>query len=188
MTTPTALYFTDDQESNQLLAADPLALIIGLVLFQQVPVEKAFSGPLELQRRLGGSLDAAEIAAMDAEAIETVFRERPALHRFPAAMARRIQAVCVYLMDEYDGDPTAVWIDVDSADELLRSLKKLPGFGDYKATLTASILIERFNIRPSGWEDIGLEKGYPMLSEVAAPGDLGLYKDRKKAWKAAKKS
>jgi len=180
---PAALYYTQDEEANELLASEPLALMIGLVLFQQVPVEKAFNGPLELKRRLGGSLDASEIAAMDGETLEQVFRDRPALHRFPAAMARRVGAVCAYVATEHGGDAAGVWADAESADELLRSLKALPGFGDYKAALAASILIARFDVKPQGWEDVGLEKGYPMLSEVAGPGDLAIYKERKKAWK-----
>ena len=187
MTAPSALYYTEDQEANELLASDPLALLIGLVLYQQVPIEKAFGGPLELQRRLGEPLDAEAIAAMEVTDLEDVFKVRPALHRFPAAMARRVHAVCVYVTEEYDGDAAALWQDVASADELLGRIAKLPGFGDYKATLTASVLIHQYDVKPVGWEEVGLEPGYPNLAEVSKPADLPAYKERKKAWKAAQK-
>ena len=102
-------------------------------------------------------------------------------------MARRVHAVCTYISDEYDDDAAAVWLEAASADDMVRSLKKLPGFGDYKATLTASVLVERFAVKPEGWETIGFDNDMPVLSEVGSPDELIAYKERKKAWKAAKK-
>lgn len=185
MSAPKALHYTDDQDSNELLASDPMALIVGLVLYQQVPIEKAFSGPLELQRRLGGPYDAATIAAIPVEQLEAVFRERPALHRFPANMAKRVHAVATYLVDTYEGDPTKLYNDVDSADDVIERLEKLPGFGEYKARVYFGVLSERFDVRPDGWEDHVPD--WPSIVDITTPDDLPDLKARKKAWKEASK-
>lgn len=143
--------WTQDPAANRLLETDPLALLIGMVLDQQVKMEKAFGGPYELKRRLGG-LDAREIASMDPEALDRVFRERPALHRFPGTMARRVQAMCATVAKDYGGDAGAIWRDAKSGDELAARIHKLPGFGDMKTKILIAILAKRFDVRPPGWE------------------------------------
>ena len=180
---PTELHYTADSDANRLLADDPLALLIGLVLYQQVPIEKAFSGPLVLRTRLGGSLDAAAIAAMAPEALDEAFRERPALHRFPGNMAKRTHAVCTHLVDEYGGDVAALWRDVADADELMGRFEALPGFGEYKARVYFGVLAERFGIRPEGWERYLPD--WPSIVDITRPGELDEVKERKKAWKGA---
>jgi uncharacterized HhH-GPD family protein len=152
-------------------------------LYQQVPVEKAFSGPAVLEDRLGEQLDAGTIASMDPQVLEDVFREKPALHRFPANMAKRTQAVASYIVDEYDGDPTGLWNGVDSGTELLGRIKKMPGFGDYKARVYAAVLAQQFGIKPDGWEENLPD--WPNISEVHSETDRVDMKERKKAWKAA---
>lgn len=143
--------WTQDPAANRLLETDPLALLIGMVLDQQVKMEKAFGGPYELKRRLGG-LDAREIASMDPEALDRVFRERPALHRFPGTMARRVQAMCATVAKDYGGDAGAIWRDAKSGEELAARIHKLPGFGDMKTKILIAILAKRFDVRPPGWE------------------------------------
>jgi uncharacterized HhH-GPD family protein len=179
----TQIYFTNVDGANDVLAKNHFALLVGMTLYQQVPVEKAFSGPAVLSDRLGGELDANTIAAMDPQELEDVFREKPALHRFPANMAKRTQAVANFIVDEYDGDPTGLWDGVDSGTELLGRIKKMPGFGDYKARVYAAVLAQQFGIKPDGWEDSLPE--WPNISEVHSEADRADMKERKKAWKAA---
>jgi uncharacterized HhH-GPD family protein len=145
------IVWTDNPAANQLLESDPLALLIGLVLDQQVKMEKAFGGPFELKKRLG-HLDVKKIARMDPDKLNAVFRERPALHRFPGSMATRVQALCQAIVEDYGGDAGAVWRDVASGDELAARIKKLPGFGDMKSKILVAILAKRFGVRPKGWE------------------------------------
>ncbi len=179
------IHFTDDAEANRLLAEDPFALLVGLVLQQQIPVERAFAGPAELKRRLGGRLDAATIAAMDPDDLEELFRTPPALHRFPANMAKRTQAVARFLMDRYDGDVTRLWEDAGDARTLLRRIMELPGFGEYKARIYLAILAKHMGVTPAGYEE--LLPDWPSIADVEEPGDLDLLKARKKEWKAAQK-
>jgi uncharacterized HhH-GPD family protein len=145
------IVWTDNPAANQLLESDPLALLIGLVLDQQVKMEKAFGGPFELKQRLG-HLDVKKIARMDPDKLNAIFRERPALHRFPGSMATRVQALCQAIVEDYGGDAGAVWRDVASGDELAARIKKLPGFGDMKSKILVAILAKRFGVRPKGWE------------------------------------
>jgi|SRR5579864_1986842 len=145
------ILWTQDPAANRLLETDPLALLVGMVLDQQVKMEKAFAGPYELKKRLG-DLDARKIAAMDPEALDRVFRERPALHRFPGSMARRVQAMCAAIVTDYGGDAEAVWRDASTGDELAARIKKLPGFGDMKAKILISVLAKKFDVKPRGWE------------------------------------
>jgi uncharacterized HhH-GPD family protein len=145
------IVWTDNPEANQLLESDPLALLIGLVLDQQVKMEKAFGGPFELKKRLG-HLDVKKIARMDPDKLNAVFRERPALHRFPGSMATRVQALCQVVVEDYGGDARAVWRDAATGDELAARIKKLPGFGDMKSKILVAILAKRFGVRPRGWE------------------------------------
>ena len=145
------IVWTDDPAANKLLETDPLALLIAMVLDQQVKMEKAFGGPYELQRRLG-RLDAREIAAMDPERLDRVFRERPALHRFPGSMARRVQAVAATVVSEYHGDAGSIWRDARTGDELAARISALPGFGEMKTKIMVSILAKKFGVTPPGWE------------------------------------
>ena len=144
---------TGNPEADQLLSEEPLALMIGMLLDQQVPMEWAFGAPLRLHERLDGRLDAAEIAALDPDRLDAVFRGPPALHRFPGAMGKRTQALCQMLVDDYGGDAARVWADVGTGAELLRRLKALPGFGGEKARIFAALLAKRFGVTPPGWEE-----------------------------------
>jgi len=146
------LHFTGDDEADRLLASEPLALLIGFALDQQVSVQKAFSGPAELRRRIG-HLDAARIAAMDPAELDAAFRERPALHRFPSAMAKRVQALCAALVEQYDSDVTLVWQGVSDGRELVARLKALPGFGAQKAQIFTALLGKQRGVTPPGWRD-----------------------------------
>jgi uncharacterized HhH-GPD family protein len=143
---------TGDDAADQLLADDPLALLIGLLLDQQVPMEWAFKGPATLNQRLG-ALDPAVIASMDPDKFAEICSAKPAIHRFPSSMAKRIQALCQVIVDEYDGDARALWRDVD-ATELITRTKALPGFGPEKAKILVAILAKRFDVRPDGWEKV----------------------------------
>jgi uncharacterized HhH-GPD family protein len=143
---------TGDPEADKLLAEDPLALMIGMLLDQQVPMEWAFSGPQRLRERMGGRLDAAEMAATDPAEFERIFRGPPALHRFPGSMGKRTQALCQYLVDHYGGDAAAVWTGVGDGRELVKRVRDLPGFGGEKSKIFAALLAKRFGVRPPGWE------------------------------------
>ncbi len=182
MAPPAAIHFTGDPEADAFLGASPLALLIGFVLDQQVTVQKAFSSPLELSKRLGG-LDAAAIAAIDPDALEAVFREKPALHRFPANMARRVQEHCAFLVNEYGGDPVAVWEGAKDGAELERRLLELPGIGEMKARTMMGVLAKRLGVRPKGWE--AFAPTHEGLGDVDSPEALAEYQAAKRARKAA---
>ena len=177
------IHFTDTDGANELLADDHYALIVGMTLYQQVPVEKAFSGPYVLRQRIDQPLTATTIASMDPDDLEAVFRERPALHRFPANMAKRVQAVSRYLVDEYGGDVSGLWRGVETADELQRRIEAIPGFGEYKARVYAAVLARQYGITPTGWDEDLPE--WPNISEVDSDESRIEMKARKKAWKDA---
>ena len=179
------LPYTDDPSANAFLAEDPFALLVGIVLYQQVPIETAFAGPSRLNDRLGG-LDPRDIAAMDPDALEAVFREKPAVHRFPGNMAKRVQAVAAFIAAEYDGDTSAIWTDVDDGEELMRRVKAIPGFGDYKARIYLAVLARRFAVKPDGWERYLPD--WPNISEIETLEDRSDLKERKRVWKAARKA
>jgi uncharacterized HhH-GPD family protein len=181
-TRPDRLHFTGDEEADRLLAAEPLALLIGFVLDQQVSVQKAFSGPLELQRRIG-ALDAAEIAGMEPSRLVEAFRRKPALHRFPGTMARRTQELCAAVASEYGGDAERVWSDAASGQELERRLLDLPGIGPMKARSLLAILGKRFGTRPPGWEEVA--PTHPTLGDVDSPEALEAYQAKKRAYQAS---
>jgi uncharacterized HhH-GPD family protein len=143
--------WTSNPAADRLLEEDPLALLIGLVLDQQVRMEKAFSGPYDLKQRLG-HLDPARIAAMPPDELDRVFRQRPALHRFPGSMARRVQALCQTVAAEYGGQARRVWSEAKTGKELAQRLGKLPGFGDMKVKIAVAVLAKKFGVKPSGWE------------------------------------
>lgn len=179
------LPYTDDASANALLADDPFALLVGIVLYQQVPIETAFAGPSRLNDRLDG-LDPKAIAHMDPEELEAAFREKPAVHRFPGNMAKRVQAVAAFVTSEYDANTSAIWADVESADELLQRLTAMPGFGDYKARIYLGVLARKFDVKPDGWEEYLPD--WPNISEIDSPDDRVELKERKKAWKAAQEA
>jgi len=177
---PEALYFTDSTEANELLARDPLALLIGFAIDQQVPVQTAFAGPLKLKERLG-TLDPGEIAATDPARLEEVFREKPAIHRFPGSMARRVQELSAVVADEYGGHADRVWTEAHDADDLRRRIGALPGFGKMKVTALGSVLALRFGVE-SAQE---LVPDYPCLGGVDSPEALAEYQAQKRAHKAS---
>ena len=178
---PERLYYTDSDEANVLLAREPVALLIGFVLDQQVPVQKAFSSPLELQRRLG-TLEPARIAATDPAELDRIFREKPALHRFPGTMAERTQALCEALVQDYDGDAARIWRDAVDARDLERRLLALPGIGPMKASTLLAILGKRFGIKPAGWDEVAPQ--HPTLGDVDSAESLAAYQAAKRAHKA----
>ncbi len=181
--TPTdRLWFTGDEEADRLLANDPLALLIGFELDQQVPLQKAFSGPLELRRRIG-MLDAAKIAALDPEKLDAAFRERPALHRFPGNMARRTQELCVVIARDYDNDAARIWRDAKDGPELEKRLLSLPGIGEMKAKTLIAILGKQLGVQPAGWESVA--PSHMTLGDVVSPETLQQYQAGKRAYKAA---
>ncbi len=180
------IVWTSDPEANRLLEEDPLALLIGLVLDQQVKMEKAFAGPLELKRRLDGRLEAEAIARMDPEALDEVFRRRPALHRFPGSMARRVQELCRKLVADYGGDAGAVWRDPASGKELARRLGTLPGFGEQKVRITVAVLAKKFGVRPTGWE--AEAASWHTVADVDSPESMQEARDVKRAMKRGRPS
>ena len=182
MTTADRLHFTGDDEADRLLVEAPLALLIGFALDQQVPVQKAFVGPLEIKRRLG-TLDAAELAAMDPETFAAAFRQRPAIHRFPSAMAGKVQALIAAVARDYDGDAARIWTEASDARDLERRLLALPGIGDMKAKTLLAILGKRFGVRPPGWDEVAPK--HPTLGDVDSPESLARYQAGKRAHKAA---
>jgi uncharacterized HhH-GPD family protein len=179
---PARLHFTGNDEADALLAEEPLALLIGFVLDQQVPVQKAFSGPLELKRRIG-NLDASAIAGMDPGELDRAFRERPALHRFPGTMAMRTQELCAAITTDYDGDAARVWTEASDGKDLQQRLLDLPGIGPMKARSLIAILGKRFGIKPPGWEDVA--PSHPTLGDVDSVEALLDYQAKKRAHKAA---
>ena len=179
-TAPERLHFTGNDHADELIAHDPLALLIGFVLDQQVPLQKAFSSPLELQRRLG-SLDAAEIAGMDPGELERVFREKPALHRFPGNMARRVQELSRAVVSEYGGRAERVWEDAGDGEDLRRRIASLPGFGEMKVKALGAVLAKRFGVE-AAWP---LVPSHPTLGDVDSAEALERYQDAKRAYKAS---
>jgi uncharacterized HhH-GPD family protein len=172
---PDRLYFTPSDDANALIAADPMALLVGFVLDQQVTVQKAFSGPLALRERLG-ALDAATLAQAD---LETVFRERPAIHRFPGAMAQRVHDLAVHIRDTYDGDAARVWTQAANTEELRANLAALPGFGEMKIKALGGVLAKRFGVAAAD----GLVPWHPTLGDVDSPQALADYQAAKRVHK-----
>jgi uncharacterized HhH-GPD family protein len=175
------LPFTGDEAADRLLVTEPLALLVGFALDQQVTVQKAFSGPAELQRRLG-HLDAARIAAMDAGALDALFRERPALHRFPGAMAGKVQALCAAIAADYGNDASRVWSGATDGADLQRRLLGLPGIGDMKAKSLIAILGKQFRIDLPGLDAV--MPSHPTLGDVDSAEALAAYQAGKRAHKA----
>jgi uncharacterized HhH-GPD family protein len=177
---PAQLPWTEDDEANRLLAEDPNALLIGFALDQQVTVQKAFSGPLVLKQRLG-HLDPARIAAMPPEELTAVFKERPAIHRFPGAMADRVQSLCRELAATYDGDGSRVWSEATSGRDMAKRIGALPGFGDMKVRSLVATLVKQFGVKPDGWEDV--LPSHPTLGDVNSAQALAEYQAAKREHK-----
>ena len=173
------LYFTDSDEANELLAREPLALLIGFALDQQVPVPTAFLGPLKLKQRLG-TLDAAEIARLDPERLDQAFRERPAIHRFPGSMAKRVHELCAVVEEEYDGDAARLWTEASDSADLRHRIGSLPGFGEMKIKALGSVLSKRFGVAAAD----GLVPGHPTLGDVDSRQALERYQAMKREYKA----
>lgn len=150
---PTPLAVTGEDEADDLLRRDPLALLIGMLLDQQIPMEWAFLGPYRLKERLDGPFTAEHLASLEPDELVPVFREKPSLHRYPKAMAERTHALCAHLVEHHGGDPAEVWKGATDGADLLRRLRALPGFGEEKAKIFTALLAKRFGVRPAGWEE-----------------------------------
>ncbi|HEY3165571.1 MAG TPA: HhH-GPD-type base excision DNA repair protein [Candidatus Limnocylindrales bacterium] len=184
-TTTDRLPFTGNDDADRLLVSDPLALLIGFELDQQVPLQKAFSGPLELSRRIGG-LDARRLATMDADELDRAFRTPPALHRFPSNMAKRVRELAIYLMDRYEGDASRIWRDAADGADLHRRLLDVPGIGPMKADTLVAILGKQLGVAPVGWE--AHVPDHMTLGDVDGPEALRRYQDWKRGMKAEKRA
>lgn len=186
-TAPRRLALAGSEGADELLGTDPLALLIGMLLDQQVPMEKAFLGPFVLRERLGHDLDAAMIASHDPDALAELFSLTPAIHRFPAAMARRTQALCQLLVDEYDGRAATVWESGDGA-TVLKRLRGLPGFGEQKAKIFLALLAKQYGVEPSGWRqasgDFGGDGVYLSVADIVDQPSLAKVRAHKKEMKA----
>jgi len=182
---PERLYFTGDDEADALIAQVPLALLIGFSLDQQVSVQKAFSSPLELKRRLG-SLDAETIARTDPGTLEEIFRRKPALHRYPGSMAQRVQDLAAAIVEDYGGRAECVWTEAADGADLKRRLSALPGFGDMKVRGMLGVLAKRFGIRLEGLDDV--VPTHPTLGDVDSPEARERYQEAKRAYKARTKA
>ncbi|SCL52017.1 uncharacterized HhH-GPD family protein [Micromonospora yangpuensis] len=187
-----ALSLPIDPAANDLLNRDPLALLVGMTLDQQIPLEKAFTSPYVLAERLGHAPDARELAGYDPEALVAVFARPPALHRFPKAMAARVQEVCRVLVDRYDGDPTRLWAQVADGRELLARIADLPGFGRQKAQIFLALLGKRYDVQPAGWReaagDYGDADAYRSVADITDGASLTRVREHKKQLKAAAKA
>jgi uncharacterized HhH-GPD family protein len=178
--------------ANDLLTRNPLALLIGMLLDQQIPLEKAFSSPLDLVRRLGHEPTAIELADFDPDALSAIFSERPALHRFPKAMAARVQELARLLVGEYDGAAERVWTTADSGAELLKRVEALPGFGAQKAKIFVALVGKQLGTQPPGWREaagpFGAEGSYLSVADITDEDSLGRVRAYKKTLKAAAKA
>ncbi|GAA4996014.1 HhH-GPD-type base excision DNA repair protein [Streptomyces siamensis] len=187
------LHLAQQPEADELLGRSPLAALVGMLLDQQVPMEWAFAGPYTIAQRMGADdLDAHEIAAYGPEEFTALLSAKPAVHRYPGSMAKRIQQLCQYLVEHYDGDPTAVWKDVATGDELLRRLKDLPGYGPQKAQIFLALLGKQLGVRPKGWREAagayGEAKSYRSVADITGPESLAKVRAHKQEMKAAAKA
>jgi len=176
-----SLTYTGDPEADRLLATDPLALLIGFALDQQVTLQKAFAGPADLRRRIG-HLDAARIAALDPARLDEVFRERPALHRFPGAMAAKVQALCAHVAERYGNDAGRIWGQAGTGRELRDRLLALPGFGEMKVRTLLVVLSKQLGVNPPGMGEV--LPGHPTLGDARTAQDVAAYQAAKRAHKA----
>jgi uncharacterized HhH-GPD family protein len=187
------LHLAYEPAADRLLEADPLALLIGMLLDQQIPLEKAFTGPYVLATRLGvDRLDAAVIAGYDPEEMGRIFATPPAIHRFPGSMAGRVQTLCAVVRDEYGGDAAAIWSGVPTGKELVTRLKALPGFGTQKAQIFTALLGKQYEVQPEGWREAagmyGPEGTYLSVADIVDPASLTKVREYKRQAKAAAKA
>ncbi|MFF8596645.1 HhH-GPD-type base excision DNA repair protein [Streptomyces sp. NPDC015220] len=187
------LHLAQDPEADALLGRSPLAALVGMLLDQQIPMEWAFKGPSTIVRRMGTEdLDAHEIVAFEPETFARLLSDKPAVHRYPGSMAKRIQQLCHYLVEHYDGDPEALWRDVDSGPELLRRLEDLPGFGRQKAQIFLALLGKQLGVRPEGWREAAGAYGEPesfrSVADITGPESLARVRAHKQETKAAAKA
>jgi uncharacterized HhH-GPD family protein len=186
------LMLSQQPDADALLDRDPLALVTGMVLDQQVPLEKAFSGPWVLAERLGHVPDAAEIAGMPEDDLVAIFSKPPALHRFPGSMAKRVQAMCRAVVEQYDGDVTNVWTGAADGQDLLKRVAALPGFGKQKAQIFVALLGKQYGVRPAGWREAAGEYGpdgtYKSVADITDAVSLAKVREYKKQMKAAAKA
>jgi uncharacterized HhH-GPD family protein len=186
------MFLATTPEANELLERDPFALLIGMLLDQQIPMEKAFTSPEVLRERLGGTLDVHTVADYDADALEALFRRPPALHRFPAAMARRVQDLARVLVERFDGDPAGVWEGAASGADLVQRVGQLPGFGAQKAKIFAALLGKQFDVRPDGWREAsgayGESGAFRSVADVVDDASLTKVRAYKQEMKAAAKA
>ncbi|QIJ63519.1 HhH-GPD-type base excision DNA repair protein [Streptomyces sp. JB150] len=187
------LRLAQDPDADALLGRSPLAALIGMLLDQQIPMEWAFKGPRTIADRMGtDDLDAHEIAAQDPEAFAAVLSEKPAVHRYPGSMAKRIQQLCQYLVEHYDGEAEAVWKDVPDGAELLRRLQELPGFGKQKAQIFLALLGKQLGVTPEGWReaagDYGRAQSFRSVADITGPESLAKVRAHKQEMKAAAKA
>ncbi|MGI5138732.1 MULTISPECIES: HhH-GPD-type base excision DNA repair protein [unclassified Streptomyces] len=188
-----SLHLAQDPEADALLGRSPLAALIGMLLDQQIPMEWAFKGPWTIAQRLGADdLDAHEIAAHDPEAFAGLLSEKPAVHRYPGSMAKRIQQLSQYLAEHYDGDTEAIWKDVSDGRELLKRLEDLPGFGKQKAQIFLALLGKQLDVHPTGWREAagayGEAKSYRSVADITGPESLAKVRAHKQELKAAAKA
>jgi uncharacterized HhH-GPD family protein len=187
-----ALSLPIDPAANDLLQRSPLALLVGMILDQQIPLEKAFSSPYVLEQRLGHDLDARELAGYNPEALAEIFAATPALHRFPKAMAARVQEACRMLADRYDGDPAVLWGGARTGAELLKRIAELPGFGRQKAQIMVALLGKQYGVRPDGWREaagpFGAVDSYVSVADIGDDAALAKVREYKKQLKAAAKA
>ncbi|MET7613547.1 HhH-GPD-type base excision DNA repair protein [Streptomyces seoulensis] len=187
------LHLAQDPDADALLGRSPLAALTGMLLDQQIPMEWAFKGPETIARRMGADdLDAHDIAARDPEEFAALLSEKPAVHRYPGSMAKRVQALCQYLVEHYDGDAEAVWRDADSGPELLKRLEALPGFGKQKAQIFLALLGKQLGVTPKGWREAagayGETKSYRSVADITGPESLAKVRAHKQEMKAAAKA
>ena len=186
------LHLAQNDAADALLTENPLALLIGMVLDQQVPLEWAFQGPYELSQRLNGKLDANEIAGMDPDKLVGVFVQKPALHRYPASMAARVQELCRLIAEEHDGDATAVWRGADNGQELYKAIKALPGFGEQKARIFVALLGKQLGVEPDGWREAagtyGQDGVFRSVADITSAESLMKVRGYKQEMKAKAKA
>ncbi|QBJ91287.1 Fe-S cluster assembly protein HesB [Streptomyces seoulensis] len=187
------LHLAQDPDADALLSRSPLAALTGMLLDQQIPMEWAFKGPETIARRMGADdLDAHDIAARDPEEFAALLSEKPAVHRYPGSMAKRVQTLCQYLVEHYDGDAEAVWRDAGSGPELLKRLEALPGFGKQKAQIFLALLGKQLGVTPQGWREAagayGEAKSYRSVADITGPESLAKVRAHKQEMKAATKA
>ncbi|CAL9308029.1 HhH-GPD-type base excision DNA repair protein [Streptomyces olindensis] len=187
------LHLAQDPEADALLGRSPLAALVGMLLDQQIPMEWAFKGPATIAQRLGtDDLDAHEIAAHEPEAFAALLSQKPAVHRYPGSMAKRIQQLCQYLVEHYDGDAEAVWKDAGTGKELLKRLAELPGFGKQKAQIFLALLGKQLGVQPPGWREAagsyGEPKSFRSVADITGPESLAKVRAHKQEMKAAAKA